>query len=629
MTVSTYLEAFLSVYGWAVYRVFFLLLLATGLFLYPILRALITIVTEYLSGEGYDGTGYIKQAIATVVLTMAVFFLAMVPVVQITFGKTAVRDICGDAQTSVTSMNEFNGETGKRFFSISEARVPLLPWLAMRLGQGVNAVINKQLPCVMHTADANKTVLSVQTGDEKLDSEFVAFINQCHRPAIEKINMIREGRYDQKQQDNGKAQEWFNKELLAYADKTFGKDRDWKKVWIGRKDRKELKESDVDLLINFVDSQFIYDYIYSPNSPLKTEPVVKGILDGIPDTMKAQSAVDGFLGKNNDAMPSCAAWWKDGEGAKKGLRMRLVEALKDDAVLKAASNSSIKIPECQYDDDPTGLTGIVEMKDKAACLSIIRDKVASGDDDKLTRAILATYQGTAAHQDEGLLTPEENAGTLLGLLGMLGAMAVPMLRGFGVNLIGGALSTVTTFYVSIFMLKLMLRILIPMIIMTLYISWGIYMLIGELRGSVIVKGMITIFSATIIFGLWAIADHIDDKLWNAMYGGFFGGNTLAMILLDAVSGIFYFVIFSVVFYMINLADGGDVGRAIGGGQQQARGLSETFGGRFSGGAGKFGKAFGKWFFGGSRDKAGKLVSGGYGAKAWNGIKARWNRLRAK
>ena len=33
MNVSSYLEAFLSVYGWAVYRTMFLLFMMTGLFL--------------------------------------------------------------------------------------------------------------------------------------------------------------------------------------------------------------------------------------------------------------------------------------------------------------------------------------------------------------------------------------------------------------------------------------------------------------------------------------------------------------------------------------------------------------------------------------------------------------------
>ena len=619
MTVSTYLEAFLSVYGWAVYRVFFLLLLATGLFLYPILRAMITIVTEYLSGEGYDGVGYIKQAIATVVLTMAVFYLAMVPVVQISFEKMEVSNICGRGGRSVSEQNDLNGLNGKKYFTLSEVRVPLLPWLAMRLGQGVNAVIYKQLPCALHTGDANKTVLTLETNDQGLDNEFAAFINQCHRPAVAKIKEILEGRYDQKVDDNGKAAEWLKKELDTVAQ------------------QKHMKKEE---LINYVNSPFIIDYMYSQNSKLKSEPAVQGILDGIPDSMKAQSAVAGFSGSNingpKDGIPTCYSWWQYGEGdANKSLRNRLIKALTDDAVIRVSANS--QIPECKeepiYSDNASGAVPIgVEVQNKDACLAKIREKVAKkhgasdehGTTDSLINTILSGFQGGKTHEKEGALKADENA--IFSIFSLAGAAAVLLFKSFGVDLAGGALSSITTFYASIYMLKIMLRFLVPMVMMTIYLGWGIYMIIGELRGSTIIRGMILIFSVSIIFGLWAIADHIDDKLWDAMYGSRWG-SPFAMIILDATSGIFYIAISSIVFYKINLAGGGDAGKSIGGSQQQASGLSRDLGGRFSGGIGKFGKSFGKWMFGGTRDKAGNLVSGGYGARAWDGLKNGYRRMK--
>ena len=178
------------------------------------------------------------------------------------------------------------------------------------------------------------------------------------------------------------------------------------------------------------------------------------------------------------------------------------------------------------------------------------------------------------------------------------------------------------------MLKIMLRFLVPMVIMVIYMFWGVYVLIGELRGSTVVKGMLTIFSATIIFGLWSIADHIDDKLWDAMYGSRI--NPFAMILLDATSGIFYFIIFSAVFYMVNLAGGGEPGGMLGGGQQQASGLSRDIGGRTTGRS--FG--VGSWLFSGAKNNKGEYT-GGWGrqwaGKGWSGVKnftnKGWERMK--
>lgn len=612
MTVSNYLEAFLSVYGWAVYYTFFLLIGVTGLFLYPMLRSLLTILTEYLSGEGYDGIGYLKQAFVILALNMLVFFLALVPVVQISFDKMEVNNICGKDSRSVSQQNDLNGLNGKKYFTLSEVRVPLLPWLAMRLGQGMNAVIYKQLPCALHTGDANKTVLTLETNDQSLDDEFAAFINQCHRPAVAKIKEILEGRYDQKVNDNGKTAAWMKAELDKMASQT-----------------KLDKES----LINFVDSPFIRKYIYSDESSFIDDPSVKEVLGGIPRSMNAKSAVAGFKGKFgvNDGIPSCYGWWLSGEGdVNKGLRARLIKSLSDDAVLKVSQNS--KIPECKekftYIDNGFGATPMPDgVENKEACLAKIREKAArpvssgglyeqEGSTDRLVYTMLAGFQGGKTHEKEGVLTTGENA--VFSLFTLAGAAALALFRTFGLDLASGALSAITSFYATIYMLKIMLRFLVPMIIMVIYMSWGIYVLIGEMRGSTVVKGMLTIFSATIIFGLWSIADHIDDKLWDAMYGSRWG-SPFAMILLDATSGIFYIIIFSVVFYMVNLAGGGDSSGLFSGGQKQSTDLSQGIG------KGTTGRSFGvgSWLFSGAKNNKGDYT-GGWGrqwaGKGWEKVK---------
>ncbi len=57
MTVSSYLEAFLTVYGWDMYYVFYLLFASIGLFLYPYLRILNDVYIGYVSG-GFYINGY-------------------------------------------------------------------------------------------------------------------------------------------------------------------------------------------------------------------------------------------------------------------------------------------------------------------------------------------------------------------------------------------------------------------------------------------------------------------------------------------------------------------------------------------------------------------------------------------
>jgi hypothetical protein len=238
------------------------------------------------------------------------------------------------------------------------------------------------------------------------------------------------------------------------------------------------------------------------------------------------------------------------------------------------------------------------------------------------RQVLLNYQGNRAHIKDMPTSGEDQGKTFLLSLGALAVGVIQTLT--GVDLSGGMIGTVVSFYLSVFLVKLMLKFLLPMVIMTVYMFWGVYMLIGELRGSTLVKGMVAIFSLTIIPGLWAIADHLDDKLWDAMYDSWID-SPIQMILLDAASGIFYLGIMMVVFYLVNLAGAGDGRGALADVQNNASGLSDKVG---RSGTTSAGKGW-KWFASGQRDKAGDIISGGYISRIGKGIQGGWNKMWGK
>lgn len=278
MNVSSYLEAFLSVYGWAVYRTMFLLFMMTGLFLYPILRSLIGLLIDFLSSGREDAYGYLKQAGVVIALTIAVFFFAMVPVVEISFSKARVQNICGLKDGTAAEVNNVkqsgNAANGGKYFSITETRVPIMPWIAMRLGQGINSIFYTSLPCVMHTADANRAALNVQTNDEALDKEFKDFMEQCHLKAVDLIKRIRRGEFDNAT-TNGKkngvtSKEWLEKEILNDANAKF---KAGIRKWDYRRIEKIAPEH-MSEITEFIDSDFIYKYIYSTEgNPINSAPL--------------------------------------------------------------------------------------------------------------------------------------------------------------------------------------------------------------------------------------------------------------------------------------------------------------------------------------------------------------------
>lgn len=637
MNVSSYLEAFLSVYGWAVYRTMFLLFMMTGLFLYPILRSLIGLLIDFLSSGREDAYGYLKQAGVVIALTIAVFFFAMVPVVEISFSKARVQNICGLKDGTAAEVNNVkqsgNAANGGKYFSITETRVPIMPWIAMRLGQGINSIFYTSLPCVMHTADANRAALNVQTNDEALDKEFKDFMEQCHLKAVDLIKRIRRGEFDNAT-TNGKkngvtSKEWLEKEILNDANAKF---KAGIRKWDYRRIEKIAPEH-MSEITEFIDSDFIYKYIYSTEgNPINSAPPsVQEALGKIPMTMHATTAVAGMPGQNFDNLPTCAAWWKKGEGQRKGLRERLLANLTDDAVLRVAPKTGIDAcqEKMQEFDDTAIKISTGELKNKAKCLEQFRETIAKREsqksgsiEERVGRNLFLAYQGNNGHIKDDTISTSESV-TLA--MTAAGAMAAGFISSkFGIDLSGGLLGTIVSFYGTIFMMKLLLKFLLPMAIMAVYMFWGIYMLIGEMRGAALVKGMVLIFSLTIIPGLWSIADHLDDKLWDAMYDSWTDG-PIQMVLLDAASGIFYLAIPMIIFFLINLAGAGEHSGALADVQSRAGNLSGNIGQSTGKGTNK---SF-NWFVKGDRNSKGEIKSGGFVTKFGSGIKSGWNKIRGR
>lgn len=162
--------------------------------------------------------------------------------------------------------------------------------------------------------------------------------------------------------------------------------------------------------------------------------------------------------------------------------------------------------------------------------------------------------------------------------------------------------------------------------MAVYMFWGTYMVIGELRGSTMIKGMILIFALTVMPGLWAIMDHLDDQLWMAMYNKSAAADLFNALLLDASTGIFQITIVFVLFFLINQAGGGDAGGAVNPSQQFGRGLGSAYGGSAGRSAEQGSKYGGRGLSGGgwtakTAEQARKGEKGsGVFVKGLNGIK---------
>lgn len=335
--------------------------------------------------------------------------------------------------------------------------------------------------------------------------------------------------------------------------------------------------------------------------------------------MNAEKPVVGYNGYTEAAYssgadgvpPKCAEWWKGG-GGKESLRTRLAKALTDSHAISMKSYTGIKACQPDYDYSGLGIPTELSPGQIEACKREIIQRIANGDEENYTRQTLF-YNHNNFAQDEVLSAGE--AGALAGAATAAIASTI-FAKITGVDLSGGIIGTVTSFYITMFLLKLLMKFLLPMVLMAIYMFWGFYMVIGAMRGSTMIKGMFLIFGLTIVPSLWALFDHMDDQLWDAMYGSSGWTDIFEALLLDTASTIFYFASVMVWFYMVNAAGGGDLSAATRGMQSSTNQLASSVGGRAGYGFTAAGKGFGAW----GSQKLSKLGAG---------LKNRWDAWRRK
>lgn len=552
MNATNYLEAFLGVYGWEVYRMLYLLIALTGLFLYPLLRELLALYLDFLADEDREEDKYLGQAAVIIFSTMLIFFVSVVPFVPVDLKQTKLKTVCETSDTAIADLNP-NGD----YFKNTETRIPVMPWLAMALGQGVNGVLYGTTPCTLDITNATKAVWNANLdGNPAIKDEYGRFRRECHTRAVNLIEEIEKGMHGEKPQ--------------MIASKRIS---DAVEDYVGflRMLFSEHKDPAVRrMVVNSLDSQVLQETFYAPAAADHK-------------SLTAAAPVQGYTGEGRDgnpsadAPPTCGDWW-NGQGGTLGLRVRLAAALSDSVIQQVvAANTIFSYRSCKGSGKATNPQGQTYWKlteaDMQNCRAEVVKNIFAGKEDALVKKLLEFDQGNFA--SDTVLSQREKTSLGNSITAFFAASVFSFFS--DVDLTGGVLNTVVGFYAGLFMLKLLLKFLLPMVLMTVYIFWGVYLVIARLAMEAVIRGMLLIFALTVMPGIWAVMEHLDDKLWEAMHGDSGLSSPFDMVLLDAASTAFYLASVFIVFYLINLGGGVDSRHAVSGSQNEVGKLSGGFG----------------------------------------------------
>lgn len=578
MHTSSYLEAFLSVYGWMMYNTLYELFAMTWLLFLPFMKLGFLTFIDTLS-DSANRYGQFKKGIITFVLMLFALFLAVVPLDTITVQGATVNGICASMEINDKASYDYL-KNHYRFDVAESGKVPLLPSLAMRIGAGTNNVIYRALPCAQ---DVNKfaTVMKMsEVTKPELAQSILRFNEECAIPARNRLNDLE-----------SKAPKTYGKML-----EQFKKDDDYtdfkERSYVNSKLYRIAMNPDMGQIGGLVDAEEqnvvkeIFENGTGKGDPLYSADRVTEVASNNPDNSQLQQA-------NNSGPASCLEWWE------KRLYPDLKDNISDDVASKLSMSSSFNVNsnDCLdysqitfnrqgYAVPKLGIKG-GDIYDKKKCISNAETTYGKKFYDDLV------YYGiTNVNRANTLALSREdrkNAETI-GALGVVGAV-LSVFTGKA-DVLGAIADNAVNFYAQMFFFRVLLQLLQPMLLMGIFAFWGVYLIIADYRWETILKGLILIFIISLLPGLWAITQYLDATLWHALYPDVDSlavavkrqsGNYVERLLLDAASTVFNIIFPLILMYLVNEAGGGRPGAALAVANGQAENIGRT-GGRMAGGA---------------------------------------------
>jgi hypothetical protein len=193
MTVESYLELYLALFGWLQYNNLWNVLTGTGLAYLPFLAILISnIIGPITSQETRDAaTTSVKRMEVDLLIAFSVVVLAAVPAIDINAGVLRYTKPCdtasGPAGTFTPGSTDTSYDTAFSEVISTSVQVPVWWWGVMAVSSGINRQAIADMGCATDLAGFQMQLVKTKVRDPALANEINAFIQYCYRPAHAKF----------------------------------------------------------------------------------------------------------------------------------------------------------------------------------------------------------------------------------------------------------------------------------------------------------------------------------------------------------------------------------------------------------------------------------------------------------
>lgn len=594
MNMGSLAETYLSAYGWKVYGVIYLVFWVSKIMLYPLVRFTFDLVLDYAAKVDGSPSEPLREGFIRMIVMIMVFILGVVPFVPYDVSSAKITmPGCGQREDALQK-NIFD----KRFGG--GAYVPLLPYAVMLVSSGVNMAILDALPCVSDMIKANQIANNLAMPNTEqghaLKNEATAFNQKCYGPAQEFESA------------NANHSDILRKEVMRQLKKDyFPKSEIEKGVW--DTSRGKLMEDDIKKGLDYAGSEYFNKVLYTDIACNKFKPkevttwnkpaaewgnpnfkqadlqeawndMCLSITNNRVMTPYAQAATPSNMNseyQENQGIDGvrCGDWWNGSSGSN-GLHKRLAytgfTSLINQFTATLSSDNSTTI-------EPTTGTKIIlseYAKNPDGYISDLFNKLDAANKE----ALVFQMSRSSLRDDQEILSGGQTA-----VIG--GGMLLSV-----VTSLGGSIGEVGSMVASAMIAKAALKLAHPLLLMMIYSLWLVFLVIGEFKGTTLIKGLLIIFVVKFCTSVFAIADRVSDELLHLLVPNAID-DTWSLIksspdiaIIYMVGTLMYLAVPAILMYLVVIAGGPDSrplskGAADGGGQ-----VSKTGGKTIGVGAGK-------------------------------------------
>lgn len=189
MGVSSYLEIYLTQFGWTVYDAFWDLLVDTGLAYLPFIGMILRNIAEPItSQEAKDASATsLRRVEADAVKMFAVLVIAVQPYMTVSYNNLSYNKACNPGGNAAVG-----GNTGKTYDTTftaamlggNNAKVPIWWYAVLAVTGGINDAAIVGIPCTANIRLMSFSIDNARVKDPQLRRQVQMFYKDCYRHAM-------------------------------------------------------------------------------------------------------------------------------------------------------------------------------------------------------------------------------------------------------------------------------------------------------------------------------------------------------------------------------------------------------------------------------------------------------------